>query len=710
MLTCKIVEPFKFTPLPLGQIKPEGWLLDQMQIMSNGLAGHEADFVSYVNENPWVGGDSDYSDLHEALPYWFNALVGHAYSLDDDRLKSQVLNVSNIVLKNQSSNGWIGPETTYDSNNIWGRFPMMLGLMQLAEAEPSMTQRIVSAIHRFVPILNTLLHDGKSPDETWGRARYGDMSLVLQWLVTYHPSNDTALIFDTMAALQEWAIDWPGFYSEGSFPFGDLDQLPSDLTDALFPYLHGVNVAQGLKASGVDYRYNKNESLVQTSMNAVNWTITYHGAPSGTILGDERIASLNPNRGSEFCTTVEAMYSISYLHRLFGNPTHADLVERIAFNAMPVMLTPDHWDHQYIALPNQPWADVNNENTGLWWNVGPDGIIFGVLPNYPCCGVNHPQGYPKFLQATFALSGQNGLAQTLLAPASVNTTLASGNEVSVTCDTTYPFGQTLTYSIQASKPFTFSVRVPTWTDPSFNPTSNLTISGVSTNAAPSFDSSTNMLSIDIPAGSSQLLYGLAPQLYTEPRANESIAIYHGSILYALDIGETSSMVAPDVAGAPVPLADVVYYNNTTPWNIAVDPSTIEWHPGFSNSTTSSADQSWEHALPSPLWAYQAPPSFVTAKGCYIDWAIFHNLPGPVPLPADRACRGNAVDLTFRPYGSMRTRMSELPTISLSGSNSTNSTQKYTIPNCKNMESCYNLYIMFSSNYNLFSCICGIDRR
>ena len=188
-----------------------------------------------------------------------------------------------------------------------------------------------------------------------------------------------------------------------------------------------------------------------------------------------------------------------------------------------------------------------------------------------------------------------------------------------------------------------------------------------------------MLSIDIPAGSSQLLYGLAPQLYTEPRANESIAIYHGSILYALDIGETSSMMAPDVAGAPTPVADVVFYNNTTPWNIAIDPSTIEWHPGFSNSSTSSADQSWETSLPSPLWAYQAPPSFVTAKGCYIDWPIFHNVPGPVPLRAARKCNGGAVDLTFRPYGSMRTRMSELPTIRLSGSNSTNATENYVVP-------------------------------
>ena len=647
-----------------------------MEIMANGLAGHEADFLSYVNENPWVGGDSDYSDLHEALPYWFNSLVGIAYALDDDRLKSQILNVSNIVLKNQSANGWIGPETTYDSINLWGRFPMMLGLMQLADADPDMTKPIASAIHRFVPEMYKLLHDGKSPDETWGRARYGDMSLVLQWLVTYHPSNDTSLIFDTMAALQDWAIDWPGFYSEGSFPFVDLDLWPEDVTTELFPYLHGVNVGQGLKAPGVDYRYNKNQSLIQTTMDAVDWIIRYHGAPSGTILGDERISGLNPDRGSEFCTTVETLYSVTYLHQLFGNPSHADLAERIAFNAMPVMLTPNHWDHQYIALPNQPWARRNSENAGLWWNVGPDGTTFGVLPNYPCCGVNHPQGYQKFLQATFALSGQNGLAQTLLAPATVNTTLASGTDVSVTCDTTYPFGQVLTYSIEASKPFTFSIRVPQWSQTSSGASSNVSVNGGTPSPAPSFDPTTSMLSIPIPSGSSKLLYSLTPELYTLPRANDSVAIYHGSILYALDIGETYTTLpysteAPDAAGAPT-IADTIYYNNTGPWNIAVDTSTLEWHPGFSNSTTST-NQDWESFLPNPLWDYQAPPSYITGKGCQIKWPLFHNVPAPVPLKNNRTCLGGEVDLVFRPYGSMRTRMSELPTIELTGLNATNST-------------------------------------
>lgn len=209
-LTNDTLVPLVFTPLPLGSINPSGWLKDQMQLMSDGLAGHEHDFYAYVAHSSWLGETEEYSDLNEGFPYWFNGLVPLAYGLDDARLKAQVHSSAQIVLDRQQSDGWIGPETG-TARNFWGRYPLCLGLTQLAEANSTWTKPIVESLHKFTALMNSMLanncsgyiyHEGdklSAGDYQWGQVRSQDMMITLQWLYEHHPGNQSQPLLDRMA-------------------------------------------------------------------------------------------------------------------------------------------------------------------------------------------------------------------------------------------------------------------------------------------------------------------------------------------------------------------------------------------------------------------------------------------------------------------------------------------------------------------------------
>ncbi|KAK5658322.1 hypothetical protein OQA88_2298 [Cercophora sp. LCS_1] len=635
--------------------------------MANGLAGHQHDFYLYVNQSRWLqppgsGEGTDYSRLNEALPYWFNGLVPLAYLLDDERLKDQVHSAAETVLGFQSEDGWIGPEVPSE-RNFWARAPFFLGLTQLVEANVTWEKPVLHALRQFMDLTNVMLRNDSQghaicpPDFEcyWGQTRVHDLIITIQWLLEHYPSHQDNLLWDNMKMFYgQSSYKWDEWYQHDRF----LEVVPNPSTkDPLYPYLHGVNVGQGLKASAIVRRFTHNNTLIDASMKAVNWTFTYHGAPSGTILGDEIERDLAPHMGSELCTAVETGYSLAYMYHALGTNYYADRAELVIYNAMPVMMTGDMWAHQYLAQPNGPWATFNKHDFD-----DPDGLspylfttahsgaatTFGMEPQYPCCTVNHPQGYPKFVTHSWGYVGDNGLAHVLLSPSSVTTSLAT-----ITCDTAYPFDHTLTYTVNATGKLDLYLRVPLWYDAD---TTTLTFDETVYSVQP--DAKTGMQMIPLKKGLTTIVYKIGTSIRAEQRANNTVAVYYGNLLYALDVGSTNTSSYPhsykDARGTgfadiPFPQVRDYYVKNTKPWNVAIDPSTLRY----------SSDGVGQ--LPTPLFAYGAPPNYMTVKGCEIEWDLYLDAtPGPAPL--NRTCVKGSEEFRLIPYGSAKVHMSELPVV------------------------------------------------
>lgn len=625
--------------------------------MSDGLAGHEMDFYAQVSDSTWLGGSTNYSELNEAFGYWYNGLVPLAYGLSDQRLEGQVLNATNYILSHQWADGWLGPEPEGTERNIWGHMPVCLALVQLAEAlngtDMQTQTSVLDGLHRYVNLMHDMLADNytgyiSGPDPQWGLARAHDMMISLQWLVEHDPRNDTDILFESMQYLLDKAYDWSQWYTSENYIFGDLDYTDQTYVQDNYDFEHGVNVGQGLKASAVIRRFTGNDSLRDFSYTAVNWTFTYHGTPSGSVIGDERESGLSPTRGTELCTVVETMYSLSYLYQTLGDGYYADRCELAAFNALPIMLSPDWWAHQYVDQTNQPVVDTLDVE--YFYNTINTSQTYSIAPNFPCCTVNHPQGYPKYISNQWVGVGSNGVAHALLGPGSVDTTTGSGTQVNILSDTLYPFSYTLTYRIHCSGDFDFYTRVPTWADQS---STVITVNNASATAVQP-DSTSGLQHIPLTAGLSTITYSISTDIRIEARQNDTIAIYHGNLLYTLPVNGAMVKTPVSIPDAPFPPPEAVQYTYTptSVWNVAIDPTTLSF-----NMTS-------VESLPNPIWDAWQTPVEITATVCPINWPTEQNWTDDPPPVDQRTCTGDSYQVTLVPYASSRLHMAELPTISL----------------------------------------------
>ncbi|KAH9903924.1 hypothetical protein F4778DRAFT_72529 [Xylariomycetidae sp. FL2044] len=672
------LEPWQFTPSPVGSVRPSGWLLSELESMKRGLPGHEYTslkggdghlFYSFVRENPWLEEKnqkvSSYSNLHEELPYWFNGLVPLAYLLDDADLRNQVVEVASNVLDKQKSDGWIGPELA--GGLLWGRYPFFLGLIQLAEADPSQFRtRVLSSLHKFMPLAHEMLKNhgygySDCPVEgskacSWGQVRAADLMITIQWLLENDPQDQGPMLWEVMTMLHDMnKYKWEDWYTDNTYQW----VVENPRTDnPAFPYLAytstNLTTSPGLKYPAAMYRFTRNETFLTTLENAVSWTMAYHGSPSGSVLGDEIMTDNEPYRGSELCTAVETGYSLAYLYQANGSNAFADLAERTYFNALPVMVSGDGWGHQYMDQPNQPfvsyfkhWDIFTTANTGM-------ATVFGLEPVYPCCTVYHPQGFPKFVTHSWARVGDNGVAHTLLGPTKINTTVG-GKRVSVDCHTSYPFSQKLEYHVNSETGFILYLKVPGW--------HVADRSSIAMNGEPAIalvpDSFTGMHQMSVTAGQSTVTLTLGAEPRTESRANSAVSVYVGSLLFALDVGQTESSSDPHKYGHPgqsmnyLPFPEVrdYYYQNQYEWNVAIDPATLDYH-GLGGD---------EDVVDGDAFVYDKVKTYINVQGCTVDWELLRKMT-PGPPPANPKCVGERKTYRMIPYGAAKIHMSELPVV------------------------------------------------
>jgi uncharacterized protein len=508
-----------FYPLPLGSIRPTGWLRQQLQIQANGLSGHLDETWPDVGPNSgWLGGTGE---AWERGPYFLDGLIPLAYLLDDATLKSKAQKYIDWTLTHQAPNGMIGP----GSNNDW--WPRMVMLKALEQDQE------VTGDSRVIPVLEKYfahqLHElPNRPLRDWGRFRWQDEVLVVIWL--YNRNGDSSLL-KLAHLLQKQGYDWQSQFADFKYTdpitkefikLGEGGGL-ADLALAT----HGVNNGMAIKTSPLWSLISKSDEDRRALSRQLFALDKYHGLPNGMFSCDEHLAGRNPSQGSELCTVVETMFSLEHALAITGDPALGDRLERIAFNALPGTFTDDMWAHQYDQQPNQVECSLHRKP---WTTNGPESNLYGLEPNFGCCTANFHQGWPKFAASLFMLSQENELVAAAYSPCEVRTTIQK-TPVHVIEETEYPFRGSVQMKVMPESQLVFALqlRIPAWAEGA-----TIRVNGKSA-AQPAPNSFTriertwnrgDVVEIEFPM---------------KPRAsrwfNDSVAIERGPLVFSYGIGE-----------------------------------------------------------------------------------------------------------------------------------------------------------------------------
>lgn len=503
--------PATFQALPLGSVKPTGWLKEQLRIQAQGLTGHLDEFWADVGPNSgWLGGTGE---SWERGPYYLDGLLPLAYLLEDKTLLAKVKPWIEWTLNSARPNGYFGPRNP----DWWPRMVMLKVLVMHYEA--TQDERVLPFLTNYFAYQLRVLP--VRPLDTWGWARAMDNVLVIHWL--YNLTGDSFLL-ELAAKLIEDTLDWTEWQANY-----ELRKILSLAEWDGGMYTHVVNNAMGVKAAGVFYVQTGKEWHRIASKLGIEQLMKHHGQPNGIWSGDEHLNGTSPTSGTELCAVAEFMFSLEELIRILGDASFGDQLELLAYNAYPATCSPNMWAHQYDQQVNQVLATVAHRH---WTNNNDDSNTFGLEPHFGCCTANMHQAWPKFVKSLFMATPDNGLAAIAYGPCIVSTEVADGIPLTITETTNYPFEGTIVFEfkLQSSCEFSFQMRIPAWASGATiyinGEISTIAEAGTFTTLNRQWQSG-DRVELQIPMG-----------IRITSGHDGLISVYRGSLLFGLKMGES----------------------------------------------------------------------------------------------------------------------------------------------------------------------------
>ena len=479
------LQPSKLIKLPVGSIKPKGWLLEYFNRQKKGLTGRLGEISAWLDkkDNAWLSKDGKGKWGWEEVPYWLKGYANIGYITDDKEIIDEAKIWIEAALDSQRENGFFGPNFAWESyiaeedrNNELGIekrksidfWPNMIMLYCLQSYyEYSKDDRVIQLMTKYFKFQFDIEEkDLLSNDHYWARIRGGDNLHSVIWLynrtgekwllslaekIYRRTANWTSRghnlekIENPMRLEKREGFEWPIWYK--------------DMID-----WHNVNIAQCFRTPAQYYLLNGDKKYLKATYDNFNIIREHFGqVPGGMFGGDElsRPGYDDPRQGIELCGIVEQMNSDEHLLRITGDTFWADHIEEITFNSFPASVSPDFKAVRYLTSPNMVVSDSETH----WPGISNHGPFLNFNPfSSRCCQHNHTQGWPYFTENLWMATPDNGLAAVIYSPSKVDAKVGDNTNVSIINKTNYPFSNDLIFEIKTDKSDNFPIyfRIPSW--------------------------------------------------------------------------------------------------------------------------------------------------------------------------------------------------------------------------------------------------------
>lgn len=444
-----------FTPLPLGQVEPQGWLRDWAVSAKDGITGHLDERHPVFHDGwkgaaiRWTGAAADGTGWPiEQSAYWLDGAIRLGFILHDDALIKKIRGRLDPVVDGVNA-GDFGTTFVYWKKNWkptgfdgWAHSQMGRALFALYSGAGE--NRMLDAL---VKVYADYPSSMEWPEVNADVAGLCNLDAMME---TCAASGDRRILELATAAIkrpdvrqriQEWGV--------GKIHAG-----------------HMVITYEDIRLPAIMYPWTGDTNLLQASHNVFRWLDENHMLPYGLASGEEWAAGVGAARKTETCEIPAMLVSANWLYRIEGDGAWGDRMEKVFFNAGPAPISRDFQTAAYYQTPNRIKLGEMPVDSKAPTEMGGSSIRFDPLAcdKVLCCIGACNRILPYFIPNMWMSTGDNGLAATLYGPCSVKTTVGAQVPVEIVCATDYPFNETIRMTVAAEKPVEFPLylRVPGW--------------------------------------------------------------------------------------------------------------------------------------------------------------------------------------------------------------------------------------------------------